>query len=130
MSVSRYAMTPAGSKTVNHQLLHVHQVGIGVGSLHELAQVLWHDLPAEAKPIFTPTTLLCLRHTRQSLPIIIDLVLAFTGNRERHRFVELELRTGIDSGEALATQLKVNGQFFAGHLLLKVSEPLGGGGGV
>src|SRR5262249_50451410 len=110
-----------GSKTVNHQLLHLHHVGIGVGSLHELAHTLWHYLPAEAKAIFTPTALLRLRHTRELLPVIIDLVLVLARNRERHGFVELELWTGINGCKRLAPQLKLNSHFLAGQILLKIS---------
>jgi hypothetical protein len=52
------ALTPRRSEISNHQLLHLHHVGVGVRSLHEFAHVLWDDLPAQAKTVFTPTALL------------------------------------------------------------------------
>ena len=45
-------------KVGNDNLVHFHHVGESVGFFHQLANVFWHDLPAESKFVFAPAALL------------------------------------------------------------------------
>src|SRR5262249_22913267 len=88
----------------------------GIFVLQHLGQRSRDDLPREAELVLEPTvgslfTVLC-----ELAPEVVDLLLGFAVDLERHRLVKLEMRAAVESQEFLPFDFELHGHDRSGLL--------------
>ena len=78
------ARSPAVLEVRDHDLLHLHELLIRPRALHQLIQVIRHDLPSQAELVLQPTALLGIWVCGEAIPIAIQLVLAMGIDQQRN----------------------------------------------
>src|SRR5690242_9383232 len=113
------------------ELLHAHQRAHGplalsaVGIGEHLRQNLRHNLPGHAEFILQPAALAFLTAIGEFAPEVIDFALTVAHHLEGDRLVKPEMRPAVERGEALAVELKLDGQDRARLLAMDVAPGLG-----
>src|SRR3569832_2672424 len=98
----------------------------GVLIAQHLAKDRRRDLPRQPVIVFQPAALLRLlvADYRESVPVIVDLLLRLAMHLERDGLVELEYRTAVQRDELLSFQLEFGGHDLACRLCMDL-EPFG-----
>src|SRR5580692_11734099 len=84
---------------------HPHHGFHGFGVIDQLADIAWHDLPAQAEAVYEPATGHGLAAFDQLAPVAVDLFLGVAPDEEREGGVELMSRAAIEKDHLLALKL-------------------------
>src|SRR5881396_3254200 len=90
--------------------------GLANRALHVLDELSRDDLPRQAEAVLQPAADAGLSPAGdEGVPVLVDLSLILAVDRERDRFVELEVGTAVESDERLAGDGEVDCQNNAGR---------------
>src|SRR6201996_4201417 len=107
----------------------IHRLGGSGGACrirmaNQIVEPPWNHLPAQTEAVLAPAALRFLAAIGQPAPVVVDLVLVFAVDRERHRLAEGEMRTAVDPDEPIAVQHEGAGQARPGLAGAGVGAPI------
>src|SRR5580658_3547320 len=88
---------------------HPHHGLHSFGVIDQLADIAWHNLPAEAEAVCEPATGHGFAAFHQLVPITVDLFLGVASDEEREGWVELMRRAAVEEDHLLALKLDRDG---------------------
>src|SRR5690625_4182901 len=93
----------------NNEFLHSQHVFVCTGTLQQFVDIFRHDLPGDARLVFTPAAHFRFGAGRERLPIPVYLVLVFASNQQRDSFCERKVLyySGIIGNEPLTIEREV-----------------------